>query len=194
MTLKQFMDANTQNDALVSLYRNGQVGAFAKVSDGSVDSLASEVQAKNIVDFTVKSANDISVNLESVEIGVEAVASSKSLFDVPVSDMQEDIVVSGNKITGTLKKLTGSNPITDVWGEGYFLCLRFFTEDWADFSTVMVGLEPSQGSGLVDVLPDPDKECVGKVTNKNNQKFVVVPTADGETYTFKYDLSGLQMV
>ena len=113
---------------------------------------------------------------------------SNKLFDVKVSDMQTNIVISGNTITGTLKYLSGSNAITDLWGEGNFLCLKLPDADIAS-STVKVGLEPSQGSGLVEL--DSDKNGVFKITNHLRQKFVVQVTKDGETVTQRYDLSGL---
>lgn len=113
---------------------------------------------------------------------------SNKLFDVKVADMQTGITVSGNTITGTLKYLSGSNAITDVWGEGNFLCLKFPDADITN-SMVKVGLEPSAGSGLVEL--DADKNGVFKITDKLHQKFVVQMTKDGETVVQRYDLSGL---
>lgn len=113
---------------------------------------------------------------------------SNKLFGVKVADMQTNIVISGNAITGTLKYLSGSNAITDMWGEGNFLCLKFPDAD-IENSTVKVGLEPSAGSGLVEL--DPDKNGVFKITDKLRQKFVVQITKDGETVVQRYDLSGL---
>ncbi|MBQ6040038.1 MAG: hypothetical protein IJL32_04595 [Oscillospiraceae bacterium] len=105
-----------------------------------------------------------------------------------VSDMQSDITISGSTITGTLKYLDGDNAITQVWGAGNFLCLKFPDAD-IETSTVKVGLEPSAGSGLVEL--DPDKNGVFKITDKLSQKFVVQITKDGETVVQRYDLSGL---
>lgn len=113
---------------------------------------------------------------------------SNKLFGVKVSDMQSDIAISGGAITGTLKYLSGSNAITDVWGEGNFICLKFPDAD-IENSTVRVGLDPSQGSGLVEL--DPDKNGVFKITDKLRQKFCVEMTVNGETVVQRYDLSGL---
>ncbi len=60
----------------------------------------------------------------------------------------------------------------------------------------MVGLEPSQGSGLVELINDPDKNGVFKITDKNTQKFKVVQKckdSSGNSYTNVqvFDLSGL---
>lgn len=113
---------------------------------------------------------------------------SNKLFDVKVADMQTNITISGNAILGTLKYLDGDNAITQVWGEGNFLCLKFPDADITN-STIKVGLEPSQGSGLVEL--DADKNGVFKITDKLRQKFCVQVTKDGETVTQRYDLSGL---
>lgn len=102
--------------------------------------------------------------------------------------MQSDITISGSTITGTLKYLDSDNAITQVWDAGNFLCLKFPDAD-IETSTVKVGLEPSAGSGLVEL--DPDKNGVFKVTDKLRQKFVVQITKDGETVVQRYDLSGL---
>ena len=113
---------------------------------------------------------------------------SNKLFGVKVSDMQSDITISGSTITGTLKHLSGDNAITQVWGEGNFICLKFPDAD-IENSTVRVGLDPSQGSGLVEL--DPDKNGVFKITDKLRQKFCVEMTVNGETVVQRYDLSGL---
>ena len=105
------------------------------------------------------------------------------------SDMQTSVAVANGAITGTLKKLTSGQLVTD-WGEGYFLSLKF-TKDNAKITDIKVGLDPSVSSGLVSL--DPDMLGVFKITNKDAQKFVVIST-DGEV-SFKqtYDLSGLTL-
>lgn len=105
--------------------------------------------------------------------------------------MQENISVTGNAITGTLKKLTSGQLVTD-WGEGYFIGLGF-----DDFSTgvtyedVQVGLNPSEGSGFVTL--DSDKMGVFKITNKNAQKLGVIQNTATSSRTDYYDLSGLTL-
>ena len=61
--------------------------------------------------------------------------------------------MSGNKITGTLKYLD-SGAIPAVWGEGYFIALQLSADDWDDYTSVMVGMEPSVSSGMVEILTD----------------------------------------
>lgn len=103
--------------------------------------------------------------------------------------MQDDVVVSGDAITGTLKKLE-TGDLVNAWGEGYFLALRF--EDIADTATsVKVGLDPSYGNGLVEIITDPDKNGAWRITSPSDQVFKVVITDGTNTVTKTYDLSGL---
>ena len=105
--------------------------------------------------------------------------------------MQDNISISNGKITGTLKFLA-DGAIPAKWGEGYFLALKFSGFD-SDAEKVLVGLNPSVSSGLVDILPDPDKNGVFKVTNKDKQRFEV-KSIDGLKYTTQFfDLSELEL-
>lgn len=103
--------------------------------------------------------------------------------------MQTGLSVANGRITGTLKHLSSGQLVTD-WGAGNFMALKFTDID-PDATSVKVGLEPSQGSGLVELLGDPDMNGAFKVTNKDTQKFVVLSTVDGFTNKQEYDLSGL---
>jgi hypothetical protein len=104
--------------------------------------------------------------------------------------MQDDLTVSGNKITGTLKYIDSGTLARD-WGAGYFMALKFTDID-DDAEKCLVGLEPSVSSGLVDIIPDPDKNGVFKVTDSKRQKFKVYSTGDGHSCTQYFDLSGLE--
>lgn len=107
-----------------------------------------------------------------------------------MSDIQTGVTVTGNKITGTLKYLDGSDPISGYWGAGNFLVLKFSNID-PKAKSVKVGVDPSEGSGLVELLGDPDMNCVAKITNKDTQVFKVV-TSDGHlSKTQTFDLSDL---
>lgn len=116
---------------------------------------------------------------------------SDSQYGVSVADIQgADVRVENGRITGTLKFLSGSNAITDVWGEGNFVALGFDVPEGVAPSSVLVGLLPSASSGLVPLAVD-DKKGVFKITNKANQKFVVKYTENGIDITQKYDLDTL---
>lgn len=57
----------------------------------------------------------------------------------------------------------------------------------------MVGLDPSQGTGLVEIISDPDKNGVFKISDKDTQVFKVVVTDGTNTTTKTYDLTGLTL-
>lgn len=121
-------------------------------------------------------------------VTIAAESGNTELFGRKVSTMQSGITVSGNAITGTLKYISSGEPAA-TWGPGNFLCLKFPDADLT--KTVKVGLNPSQGSGLVEL--DSDKNGLFKVTDKNLQKFVVVQF-DGKAHSVQtFDLSGLTL-
>ena len=106
--------------------------------------------------------------------------------------MQEnDVTINGNAITGTLKYMGAGNAITDNWGPGYFMALQFGEFD--DHATsIKVGLAPSESSGLVEIINDPDRNGVFKVTDKDVQNFKIVQTDDEEGIKIQlFNLSGL---
>lgn len=123
-----------------------------------------------------------------------AVSSASSLYDTPVSSIQSDVTITGDKITGTLYKLT-SGAIPDVWGEGYFIALGFApgSGNWNQYTSVKVGLDPSVSSGLVELLTDPDKNGVFKVTDKDLQLFAILSTNGSDVRYQTFDLSGLTL-
>lgn len=120
---------------------------------------------------------------------VSAASQSDTMFGTSVADMQSGITIANGAITGTLHYL-GSGELVDRWGAGNFIALQFADID-AEATSVKVGLNPSQGSGLVEIIDDPDKNGAFKVTDKDNQVFRVVITNGTDTVTKDYDLSGL---
>ncbi len=123
---------------------------------------------------------------------VTAESASTLIYETPVSDIQSDVVVSGNKITGTLKYLE-DGPIAGYWGAGNFLALKFADLD-PNATSIKVGLNPSQGSGLVEIIGDPDLNGVFKITDKDVQTFRVVITDGHMIKTTDYDLSDLTVL
>ena len=113
------------------------------------------------------------------------------IFGHTVSTLQTDVVVANGAITGTLHKVN-SGALKRDWGAGYFLAVKFTSID-ADATSVLVGLQPSEGSGLVELINDPDKNGVFKITDKDKQKLVVMQKCSGFNLIQKYDLSGLTM-
>lgn len=125
-------------------------------------------------------------------VGVEAEAGTTTVLDELVSDLQSNVAVGADAITGTLKYVEGYTGFSSdpELQDGNFLALKFTADDWSKFTSVKVGLEPSMGSGLVEIKNDPDKNGVFKVSN-TSQVFKVVATDGTDTVTKTYSLAGL---
>ena len=121
-----------------------------------------------------------------IVLGVTPSAATGTYWGTATTAMQSDIAVANGAITGTLKYLDSGQLVTD-WGEGNFMALKFTVP--ANATSCKVGLNPSEGSGLVEL--DDDKDGVFKITNKDTQKFVIVTTDGVYTNTQEFDLSGL---
>lgn len=105
--------------------------------------------------------------------------------------MQEDVLVDGNKISGTLKFIEGGlAPSGYLAGDGYFLALHWGNPD-ADATSLKVGLNPSIESGLVECISDTDRNGVFKITNPKKQKFIILSSNDEQKTKQTFDLSGL---
>ena len=114
-------------------------------------------------------------------------AETGALWEVPNASIQSGITVANNYITGTSKWLSGSNAITNVWGEGNFIALKF--SDFAETDTVKVGIVPTQGAGMQEL--DEDKNALFKIYDKNTQVIKVVTSNGKSTKTDLYYLGGL---
>lgn len=116
-------------------------------------------------------------------------AENGDLWEVSNSDIQSDITVDGRYIKGTSKWLSGDNAITDVWGPGNFIALKF--SDFADTDTVKVGIIPSRGSGMQEL--DEDKNALFKIADKNTQVIKIEVSNSKTTKVFDYYLTSLTL-
>ena len=112
--------------------------------------------------------------------------------DKTPADFQSDVAVSDGKITGTLTFIEGglasSGPLA---GDGYFLALKWGNPP-ANTTSLKVGLVPSaSGMDLVECLSDTDRNGVFKISDKDNQVFVIEYTKGGQVQRRAYDLSDL---
>lgn len=127
----------------------------------------------------------------SLDVTVEPEAGTTEVYDTLVSDLQDNVKVADKEITGTLKFVEGglaqSGPLA---GDGNFLALKFSSIP-ADATSVKIGLTNSQGTGLVELLGDPDMNSVGKIADKNLQKFRVEVTRPSGIVAKEWDLSNL---
>lgn len=116
-------------------------------------------------------------------------AEDGDLWEVSNSDIQSDITVDGHYIKGTSKWLSGSNAITNVWGPGNFIALKF--SDFAETDTVKVGIIPSQGAGMVEL--DEDHNALFKIADKNVQVIKIEVSNSKTSKTFDYYLTSLTL-
>lgn len=75
-------------------------------------------------------------------------------------------------------------------GDGYFIALGVSDID-ASATSVKVGLDPTLGTDLVELINDPDKWGVFKVLN-SSQDFIVVSSDGTHTLTQRFDMTNLK--
>ena len=126
--------------------------------------------------------------VDGITDAVVEAATGASYYGTDIADIQTNVKVNGGKITGTLKKLT-SGSLVDTWGEGYFIALKWTID--ADATSVLIGMTPSESSGLVEGIDDTDRDGVFKVTDKDLQQFTVITRDANETHSQFFDLTGL---
>lgn len=134
--------------------------------------------------------NDTGKPLKSLTVESETDEASFPWTDKKASDMQSNITVTGNKITGTLKYIEdGLSPSGPLSGSGYFMALKWSNPD-AAATSLKVGLQPSEGTGLVEAIDDPDHNGVFKVADKD-QKLILWQTNATKSTKQVFDLTGL---
>ena len=103
-----------------------------------------------------------------------------------------NVNMSTKKITGTLKFIEGGlAPSGYLSGDGNFLALKLDVVDQSEWTHIYVGLDPTEGSGLVDIKGDPDMVVVAKITDNTSQVFKVVLDKNGTETETEFDLSTL---
>lgn len=117
-----------------------------------------------------------------------------TIYGATVSDLQgTDVKVENGKVTGTIKYFDTPGEIVDYWGPGYFFAFKISNED-SNTTKTMVGLDPSEGSGPVDIHGDADMNGIAKITDKDTQEFRVVQSDNsGHKNVQIFDLSGLTL-
>ena len=117
-----------------------------------------------------------------------------TIYSASVSSLQKnDITVTNGKVSGTLKYFDTPGEIVDYWGAGYFFAFKITGED-AHSTKTLLGLEPSMGTGLVDIHGDADMNGIAKIENPATQRFKVIQSDNAGHRNVQYwDLSGLTL-
>ena len=110
---------------------------------------------------------------------------------IPVGNETDYLQNFSGSISGTLHYIeNGLAPSGYLSGSGNFIALHLDSDDWTRYTSVKVGLDPSQASGMVEILQDEEKIVVGKISN-NEQVFIVESTDGTLTKTDIYSLNEL---
>lgn len=193
-----FVDVNGANglDEVFDFTTDAITGLIGIHEDANYTRLQEETVAVSGIDIFAEMPAGVIVGAIGSDlpkpITVSVMGGTSTVYGVDVSDIQSDVALSNKAFTGSLKYLDGDNAITREWGNGNFLAVTFTATDWSAYDSVKVGLEPTQGSGLVELIGHlDDLDSVFKIGNDVTQKFVVLATKSGKTTKQVFDLSGL---
>lgn len=119
-----------------------------------------------------------------------------------VSDLQSNVVVGNNAITGTLNYVEDYTEFSSKVSEqeGNYLALTLAGNDFSGLTSVKIGLRPTyksgeavdDDSGLVEIINDPDRNGVFRISS-NDQVFKIVQTNGTKTKTQTFSLTGLTL-
>lgn len=112
------------------------------------------------------------------------------LFGKTVNELQSDVVVSDDEVTGTLKYVDGYVDFSSNVSEqsGNYLALKIEAES-AEAETVVELVGGTKGP----VTLDDDMNIVLLIKNKDTQSIKVTTTHNEESVTKTYGLSGLTL-
>lgn len=118
--------------------------------------------------------------------------SSDKLFGKQPSDLQSNIVIGDNAITGTLKYVSdySSAGYTDDEESGNFIALHCTSnvEDAVITAQLVNGVHGA-------VTLDEDKICIFRISDKSTQSIKFTATADGyESVSAEYALTDLELL
>lgn len=126
-----------------------------------------------------------------MSVNVDAnIGADTDLFGKVVSDLQEDVVVSAEGVSGTLKYIDDySSAYGPGENSGYYLALHCTTPgvEGATITSEVIGGVHGP------VTLDEDGIIISRITDKNTQTIEVVAYKDGESDSVTLDLSDLVM-
>ena len=194
----------TMNDA------NGKLtsiacGAVAVVDDAVgnqliTDGLAEEytlISPTGAKTITTNDTHDVTeyasaiVNVPpSMAIVVSAVAHGVDLLGKDANDLQENIAIANNAITGTLKYVTGYTGFSGDVSEqsGNYLAIKIEA-----YSGSTITVELVNGTVGHPVTLDADGMIVLKITNTETQSITIVATRGTVSETQSYSIAGLTL-
>ena len=112
---------------------------------------------------------------------IEPESSGETVLGEAVSDLQSDISISGNRIRGTLKYVSGFTGFSGdpELQEGNYLVLSWKNADLTGLTTLKIGLDPSaSGTPAPECINDPDKNIVLRIRDNDQRVTVTYGNAD----------------
>lgn len=108
-----------------------------------------------------------------------------------IDDLQADIEIEDDAITGTLKYVTGYTGFSGDVSEqsGNYIALHIDTEIPADSITV----ELTNGTVGHPIALDEDRTIIIRISDTDTQTIEIVAKAGTATITKEYDLTGLTL-
>ena len=113
-----------------------------------------------------------------MSVNVDAnIAETADLYGKSVSDLQEDIIVSADGVSGTLKYIDDYSDagFTGDDASGNFLALKITTPG-VEGATITAELSDSTGDPLI---PDPNGIVIFRIADKDTQTIEVVASKEG---------------
>lgn len=126
----------------------------------------------------------------AVTVVTSAESADATLLGKKVSDLQSNVVVGENSISGSLKHVTGYTGFSSKTSEqeGHYLALKFDVAP-ADAVTTVELVGGTKGP----VTLDADKNIVLPIKSNATQSIKVVSTKNGSSVTKTYTLTGLTL-
>lgn len=123
-----------------------------------------------------------------ISFSVNAEDGEANLFGKTVNELQENVVIGEDAITGTLKYVSGYTGFSSVVSEqaGNYLALRIDTDEPEALTTVEL-----VGGTKGPVVLDDDMNIVLLIKDKNSQSIKVTVQSGEESVEKTYGLSGL---
>lgn len=173
---------------------DGETNLIGFAVDGSYDTAAGRTFSIMGIKLWCEYADGVAiVTIDANPLNAPAVAPVSGSTTEPwggkrADSFQQDVTVSNGTISGKLKFVEGGlAPSGYLAGDGYFIYLAM-TSIAPTATSLLVGLQPSAGSGLQEAIDDPDKTVVCKVAG-NEQKFVTIISNDEHKTKTVYKLN-----
>ena len=121
-----------------------------------------------------------------ISLSVEPLEDSTDLWGKTAADLQDDIIIEGNAIAGTLKYVADySSAFPAGLDSGNYLALKFESDEDTEIEVEIIN-----GTSGPVVLDD-DGIWVGRIADKSTQTIKVVASKDEQSVTKTFTLNEL---